>query len=182
MIAERRFAEPITREEDIAATLASLAATLAKSLETHGLGARQLELALFRVDGAVRRIVVGAGRPLRDPRLVLALFREKFAGLAEAIDMGFGFDMARLSARATAPLDPAQIDLAGSATAAADLDGLIDRVGARLGPERVTRIRATGSHIPERAEALVADDPSPQRTGGMTRSMMDGALTARRRP
>ena len=52
-IAERRFAEPIAREEDIAATLASLAATLAVNLETHGEGARVLELALFRVDGVV---------------------------------------------------------------------------------------------------------------------------------
>ncbi len=158
MIVERRFTEPITREEDIAATLSSLAATLARSLETHGLGARQLELALFRVDGAVRRIAVGAGRPLTDPRLVLALFREKFAGLGEAIDMGFGFDMARLSALAAAPVAPAQIDLAGNAAAAADLDGLIDRVGARLGADRVTRIRAEGSHIPERAEVWTTED------------------------
>ncbi len=151
MIAERRFAEPITREEDIAATLASLAATLARCLETHGFGARHLELAFFRVDGAVKRIAVGAGRPLRDSRLILDLFREKFAGLGEAIDMGFGFDMARLSVLAAAPADPAQIDLAGNISAAADLDGLIDRVGARLGSDRITRIRAEGSHIPERA-------------------------------
>jgi protein ImuB len=152
MIAERRFAEPIAREEDIAATLSSLATTLSKSLEARGLGARHLELALFRVDGVVKRIAVGAGRPLRAPKLVLALFREKFAGLGETIDMGFGFDMARLAVIASAPVDPAQIDLSGNATAAADLDGLIDRIGARLGPEHVTRIVARESHIPERAE------------------------------
>jgi protein ImuB len=39
-IAERRFAEPVSRQEDIAATLSSLAATLAQSLEIKGEGAR----------------------------------------------------------------------------------------------------------------------------------------------
>jgi protein ImuB len=34
----------------------------------------------------------------------------------------------------------------------ADLGRLIDRIGARLGPERVSRIAHGDSHIPERAE------------------------------
>jgi len=151
MIAERCLAEPITREEDIVAVLASLATTLSRQLEARGLGARRLELALFRVDGAMKRIAVGAGRPLNAPRPVLAIFREKFAGLGEAIDAGFGFDMVRLAAAAVDPVDPAQIDLAGNAVAASDLDGLIDRIGARLGSRHVARIRAHDSHIPERA-------------------------------
>lgn len=150
-IAERRFGEPISRQEDIAAALASLAGTLAASLETHGEGARRLEFALFRVDGHVTRISVGAGRPIRAPKLVLDLFREKFAALSDdEIDAGFGFDMARLSVTACAPVDPAQIDLAGDAVAAADLDGLIDRIGARLGAGSVGRIVPRESHIPER--------------------------------
>ena len=154
-IAERRFAEPIDREEDVATTLASLAATLAQSLETHGEGARRLEFALFRVDGVVVRITVGAGRPIRAPKLILALFREKFAALGDELDAGFGFDMARLSVTASASADPVQIDLTGEAAASADVDGLIDRIGARLGPESVSRIVPHESHIPERAESLV---------------------------
>jgi protein ImuB len=152
LIAERRFAEPIVSEEDIAATIASLAAALAETLAAREEGARLYELALFRVDGAVRRIAVGAGRPVRDPRLVLDLFREKFAGLAEEIDAGFGFDMVRLSVPVSAVLAPAQIDLAGDAAGEADLGRLIDRIGARLGPERVSRIAHGDSHLPERAE------------------------------
>ena len=152
LIAERRFAEPIALEEDIAATLASLAATLALSLEQRGEGARAYELTLFRVDGAVRRIAVGASRPVREPGLVLDLFREKFAGLAEEIDAGFGFDMVRLSVPVSAEAAPAQVDLAGDAVGEADLGRLIDRIGARLGPERVSRIAHGDSHIPERAE------------------------------
>jgi len=174
MIAERRFAEPIAREEDIAATLSALAAMLAKILEARGQGARLFELSLFRVDGVVKRIAVGAGHPLRAPGRVLDLFREKFAGLGEEIDAGFGFDMARLAVLASAPANPAQIDLAGDADAEADLDGLIDRIGARLGPEHVARIRPHDSHIPESAETLTIDRPSPEQGGGTTRSVVGG--------
>lgn len=161
LIAERRFAEPITREEDIAATLASLADTLGQTLETQGLGARRLELALFRVDGVVARIAVGMSKPVRAPKLIGTLFREKFAGLNEEIDAGFGFDMARLSVPEAAPQNPGQVDLTGEAVAEADLDGLIDRIGARLGPEHVTRIRVHDGHIPERAEALAVAAEHP---------------------
>ncbi len=166
LIAERRFAEPISLEEDIAATLASLAAALAQSLETRGEGARAYELALFRVDGAVRRVAVGSSRPVREPGLVLDLFREKFAGLAEEIDAGFGFDMIRLSIPVSAEAGPAQVDLAGDAVGEADLGRLIDRIGARLGPERVSRIAHGDSHIPEQAE-IRADiaDPATEAAG-----------------
>jgi protein ImuB len=154
LIAERRFAEPIALMEDIAATLASLAGALAKTLEERGEGARAFELALFRVDGTVSRTEVGTSRPLRAPKLVRELFREKFAGLAEEIDAGFGFDMVRLAILATAPADPSQIDLAGDSLGEADLDQLIDRIGARLGQDRVSRIVAQDSHIPERANQM----------------------------
>ena len=162
LIAERRFAEPIVLEEDIAATLASLAGALAKQLEARGEGGRVFELALFRVDGAVSRTEVGTSRALRAPKLVRELFREKFAGLAEEIDAGFGFDMVRLCILATAPADPSQIDLTGDSAGEADLDQLIDRIGARLGPERVGRILAEDSHVPERATRMT--DVREQRT------------------
>jgi protein ImuB len=68
------------------------------------------------------------------------------------MDAGFGFDMARLSVLEAVPQDAVDMDLTGESAAEADLDQLIDRIGARLGPERVTRIQRQGSHIPERAE------------------------------
>jgi protein ImuB len=155
LIAERRFAEPIVSQDDIAATIVSLAGALATKLVERGMGARAYELLLFRVDGAVSRIAVSTSRPLRAPKLVLDLFREKFAGLAEEIDAGFGFDMIRLSVPVAAADDPAQVDLSGDASAEADLDRLIDRIGARIGPERVGRIVADDSHIPERASKII---------------------------
>lgn len=154
LLAERRFAEPISEEEDVRAVLASLAVSLAKGLEERGAGARILELALYRVDGAVSRLAVGTSRPVRAPRLVSDLFREKFAGLAEALDAGYGFDMARLSALATEPAPPAQVDIDGRREGEADLARLVDRIGARLGLARVSRMLPRDSHWPERASAL----------------------------
>jgi protein ImuB len=154
-IAERRFAEPIAHETDIVATLTSLAGALATRLEAHGEGARRLEYSLFRVDGVVMRIAVGASRPIRAPKLILALFREKFAAFGDELDAGFGFDMARLAVTMSAAADAAQIDLTGDAAATADVDGLIDRIGARLGEDSVAAIVPHESHIPERAETLV---------------------------
>ncbi len=155
-ISERRFAEPIAREDDIAATLSSLAATLARSLEAHGEGARRLAFTLYRVDGMVREITVGASRPVRAPNLILDIFREKFSALGQdGIDAGFGFDMARLAAVATATCGDAQGDFSGDDTASADLEGLIDRIGARLGEGSVGFILPHESHLPEQAEQLV---------------------------
>ena len=78
-IAERRFAEPIGHEEDVRRSLLTLAADLKRILEKRGEGARALELAFFRADGATRIISVETGRPLRDPQTLLRLFREKLA-------------------------------------------------------------------------------------------------------
>jgi protein ImuB len=78
--AERRFFEPISTPEDIAAVTRSLAQGLAESLERRGEGATVVELALWRVDGDVRRIRVATGRPIRDPDLLLALFAERLRG------------------------------------------------------------------------------------------------------
>jgi protein ImuB len=173
LLAERRFAEPIGLEEDIAAALASLAATLCQTMEKQGLGARLLELALFRVDGVVSRIAVGTGRPFRDAKRIGALFKERFASLGDALDAGFGFDMVRLAVTEAAPFSAAQIDLTGDAAAENDLDGLIDRIGARLGSHAVGRLAPRDSHIPERAESFDTGDPSPV-GGGITRRTVGG--------
>jgi protein ImuB len=153
-VAEQRFAEPIAREEDVLASVARLAARLQFALERRGDGARRLELTLFRTDGALRRIAVGCSRPLRDPGDIRALFTERLAALADALDPGFGFDMARLSVLVAEPAPPEQAGM-GGAEDQAELDRLTDRLSARLGPRRVRRPIAQDSHIPEIAGACV---------------------------
>ena len=152
--AEQRFAEPIAREEDVLAITVKLARRLQFALERRGDGARRLELALFRTDGVVRRIAAGTSRPLRDPDEIRALFVERLTALADALDPGFGFDMARLSVTVAEPRPPEQIGIGGQEDAVA-LDRLIDRLSARLGPRRVRRLIAQDSHIPEVAESVL---------------------------
>jgi len=152
--AERRFASPIVASEAVMATLAKLADDLVALLARQAKGARRLELALFRVDGDVRRIVVGAGRPLGEARAIARLFAERLAGGAEEeIDAGFGVDLMRLSCLLAEPLEPSQREWesAHEAERSARLADLLDGLSARLGPRRVTRQRLVEAHIPEQA-------------------------------
>jgi protein ImuB len=155
LLAERRFADPISLVGDIAAVVLSLADSLAGRLEERGLGGRRFELALYRVDGIVSRTIVGTGRPLRAPQLIGELFAEKFELLGDELDAGFGFDMVRLSVLAADNAMPAQIDLAGESDGDADLSRLIDRIGVRLGEDRIVRLSPRESHLPERSAAAI---------------------------
>ncbi|MGD9738751.1 MAG: DNA polymerase Y family protein [Bauldia sp.] len=155
LLAERRFGEPISLVSDITAVVLSLAGTIAKRLEERGAGGRRFELSLYRVDGAVSRAEIGTGRPLKTPRLIGELFADKLALLGDELDVGYGFEMVRLSVLAVDDAAPAQIDLAGEADGEADLGRLIDRIGVRLGQDRVLRLLPEESHIPERSAVAV---------------------------
>ena len=149
--AERRLFEPISLMEDIARLLLSLAERLKGDLEERGLGARRLELSLFRVDGVVSRLEVGTARPLREPKRVAALFREKLASLGDELDAGFGYDLVRLSVHEAESLEGTQTDLTGEDPEGTGLTHLVDRLGARLGQEAVLLAETVESWIPERA-------------------------------
>jgi protein ImuB len=153
-VTEQSFAEPIAREEDVLAVVERLAGRLERTLERHGDGARQVELTLFRTDGAVRRIGAGTSRPLRDPREIRTLFVERLAALADEFDPGFGFDLARLAAVVVEPA-PAEQTGFHAPEDRAELDRLVDRLSARLGTRRVTRLTAHDAHLPELAAAAI---------------------------
>ncbi len=88
------------------------------------------------------------------------LFREKLA----ALDAGFGIDVLALGVAAADPLAPVQHDLASRRAAASDgMERLVDRLGARLGPDRVLRLAPHASHIPERACRAVSALGAPPR-------------------
>ena len=168
LIAERRFAAPISQVEDIHRIIRFLAERLCHSLERRGDGARRLELSLFRVDGKVERVRVAASVPLREPERIAALFRERLKGFGDDIDTGFGFDLVRLSVEEAEALAERQEDLSGDRTTEGDLAGLIDRLGARLGEAQVLQIEARASHWPERAMRIrpAVAGPRERRTGG----------------
>ena len=153
-MAEQRFPDPIAREEDVLGSIEHLAGRLATVLERRGEGGRLFQVALFRADGLVHRLELGTGAPLRDPLRVRKLYDERLAVLADACDPGFGYDMIRLSAMLTERVDSVQTGLAGG-DHTEELAHLIDRLGARFGLRRITRLVPQDTHIPEYAVAAL---------------------------
>ena len=147
--AERRFAEPVLTEETILSTLKALGETLSQMLERRGEGARRLDAAFFRADGAVRRIAVETGAPTRDPAVIERLFREKLGALADPIDPGFGFDLIRLGAPRTERCAPEALGFHARAEEEKQIRLLADRLGARFGAHRVIAFQPGDTHIPE---------------------------------
>ena len=162
---ERHLVEPIGLLEDIERLVLLLSASLRQDLERRGEGARALELLLFRVDGAVSRIAVGASIPMREPRLIGKLFHERLAALEASIDVGYGFDLVRLSVFSTARFETGQGDLAGETVSGnEDIALFADRVRARLGKNTLLKPMLVESHLPERAAMLVPlDETKPER-------------------
>lgn len=152
-VAERRFAEPVATAGAIGGTIASLAATLGNLLEERGQGARKFEASFFRTDGAVRHIVLDTGRPLRDPAVIAAYYSERLEVLSDPIDPGFGFDLIRLSVLATEVLEYRAVEFESSQDEQ-EIAGLIDRLSARFGANRVTRFLSLNTHVPEYAAAF----------------------------
>ena len=160
---ERHLADPIGLIEDVERLIFLLARSLKRDLERRGEGARLFELLLFRVDGAVSRISAGASLPLREPVPICRLFHERLAALGASLDPGYGFDLVRLSAFATAPVETLQTDLGGDTGRAEGEDVALfaDRVRARLGRAAMLMPLLVESHLPERAASFVPADGEP---------------------
>lgn len=152
--AERHLAEPVTLIEDIENLVLSLAATLKSEMERRCLGARFLRLSLFRVDGATSRFEVGTSQPVRDPVAIRRLFRERLTAFGD-VDVGYGFELVRLSVAEAMPFPAEQSDLvAVDGGETQDLAMFADRVRARFGQDALKRPVMAESHVPERAASL----------------------------
>lgn len=153
--AERRLVEPIGTEEDILAVTGQIAVSLKPSLEARGAGGRLFELVLFRVDGRVFRISVGASQPLREAKQVASLFSERLQAIHEDLDAGYGFEILRLNVLRHDPFNAVQGDFEGGRQKEMSLAAFIDRVSARLGGDCLQGFQLCESHVPERAAIAV---------------------------
>jgi len=152
--AERRFFEPISRQEDVRAVALSLIGALAERLEAAGEGALRLRLSLWRVDGVVSQVEAGLSRPSREATVMQDILCRRLDGLAEEFDAGYGFDCVTVAVVEASRRDAEALSLAGPDTAL-ELTRFVDRVGARIGQGRVRRLAPRDSHIPERASRAV---------------------------
>lgn len=147
----QNFAEPISRTNDVLATIEMLAGCAALQLQERGQGGRRFEVSLFRSDGHVARLAVDTGGPTRDVALLLRLIRERIDALSDPLDPGFGYDLIRLEVPRAEVLANVQVGLETKVDIDATTAALIDRLSVRLGAERVRQFHARQSHIPERA-------------------------------
>jgi protein ImuB len=179
-LAEHRFAEPLTVQDAILASLKALAETLGEVLEKHGQGAREMTAVFFRADGAVRRLCVQTGAPTRDAAIIARLFRERLDSLADPLDPGFGFDLIRLEASCAEKQSDATPSFETDARAAREVAFLVDRLATRFGAQRVQRFQPQDTHIPEAAAvAMPAQYVRPTKT---TWRMQRGENDPPRRP
>ncbi len=147
----RGFLDPIARQETIVATATRLMESLTPRLEAAGLGARRLDLTLFRIDGQVRSIGLSLSVPTRCAHQVGRLLDLRLDRLGPALDAGFGFETVRLDVAATGPMRASQIPLVAGGPDAAETGHLVDALRQRIGPSPV-RLHPVARHIPERAE------------------------------
>jgi protein ImuB len=152
---EQNFAEPVTNEDVIRASLASLTFSLSKIMEKHGQGARRLEAVFFRADGGVRRISIETGAPTREPAVIDRLFHERLAMLSDPLDPGFGFDLIRLYATHVERVGSETFDLNSHADDKAEIDFLVDRLAARFGSHRILAFQPNDTHVPEKSFSTV---------------------------
>jgi protein ImuB len=155
LMAEQRFADPVTSADVIAASLSSLAQSLGEILEREGRGVRVLEAAFFRADGKLERIAIRTGEALREPGAMMRLLRQKLDALADPLDPGFGFDLIRLEALLAEETKPSTMSFDSNENATWQVTFLIDRLSARFGEHRVQRFVAQDTHIPEAAAVAV---------------------------
>jgi protein ImuB len=148
-LVQRRLVEPIRHRDLLDRVVMDLAQDMARVLEGRALGARRLELAMWKVDGEVLMRHLELAAPSRDPAHMAALFARRLDGL----DAGFGIEMLRLRSVWSEDLALTQGDFEAAAEHhGTSLAACVDRLVARLGPRAVRRPVPRASHVPERAQ------------------------------
>lgn len=153
----KRLIEPVVTVEALEEVLRALTADLCALMTAQGVGARQLIMTGFRVDGLPVEAHVSVSEASRDPQHLAGLFK----GRLEGLDAGFGIDAAALTATMHEPFAHRQDRFDGAAHDALELSQLLDRLMAKLGPQGVRVAADRGSHVPERACVLVSPLASP---------------------
>lgn len=153
--AEHRCAEPVISLDVIERLLESLASAVSEQLSARGEGGRVFENTFLRTDGVLRQIRVETSQPTRDAAVLMRLYRDRLDAIADPLDPGSGFDVIRLDVLRSEPYDERQITLDARDENRDQVAQLVDRLSAMFGRERVTRLKACDTHLPERAQNVV---------------------------
>ena len=156
--------EPIITQEAIVAGATHLMVDLVPALVRDGVGARALQLTLYRIDGEVVTVDISLTVPTRSPAHVARLIDLKLERIVETIDAGFGFEALGLIVTVAERTEPRQAELT-SASDGTDMAercaALIDSLRQRLGPRSVRQLKPVARHLPERAEIARIPENAP---------------------
>jgi protein ImuB len=151
--AGRILGEPIGTVGAVEYVLLDLLKEICSCLEKDHIGARQLHLDCYRVDGTVVRCCIGTSKPVRSVTRLRKLFSEKLG----RVDAGFGIETLVLSVSSFEKSDPTQLgfpQVNQDWVENEESDDFIDRLGGRLGFQNVCRFRICESLLPEYAVEL----------------------------
>ena len=150
VVASRLLDGPTDRLEVVELVVQGLVEQAASLLHARESGCRRLVVTLLRSDMPPLELVITTAHPTRDVRHLWTLLRPK----VESAHLGFGVEGAWVKAMEIAPLPHEQRRAwqgEGEHAAGCDAVGrLVDTLAARLGRERITRLRVVESHLPER--------------------------------
>ncbi len=158
---EQAFAEPILTTVAVEHCCRYLAEKLEAVLEDRGQGATALELAVYRVDGLVKRISLRLASPTRTAKTLADLTALRLDHLDDPLDPGFGYDLVRFAATSVAGKAEEACTITGLDAQGSPIQlaqacaALIDRLAARFGEERIRSLAGVDTHIPESASRLV---------------------------
>jgi len=158
--AARTLHEPITTVYAVEHILDDLLREICGQLERSHLGSRHMDLACHRLDGTMDRCEVRTSKPARSIRHLARLFSDRL----HALKSGFGFETFVLSVLDIEALPPSQRSLFSTDAGEEEspFDALVDRLGMRLGFDKVNRVRVCESYLPEKAVELrpIVDSPA----------------------
>ncbi|QEX21415.1 protein ImuB [Hypericibacter adhaerens] len=146
------FAEPILEAAAIAAALDRMLGGLCGHLASEQLGARQLRLALFRVDGSLQHVAIGTSRPNRDPQALRRLFAPSF----DKLDPGFGIEAMSLIVTQAEPLEDLQLVLAQARVRTQEQARADKQI--RTGPAKIQAPIESAEVLEERAIERAVDE------------------------
>jgi protein ImuB len=137
--------EPIQTRDAIDQVVEQLLTALCGLLEQYHVGARQLALHCYRVDGDVQTIRIGTSYPSRSVKHLSRLFRDPLDGMMP----GFGFEVFILEAVSADQFDAEQANLEATHQSDSRYAQLIVRLRGRLGNSAVFRYEPVSRHTPE---------------------------------
>ena len=173
-VAERRFPEPIALETDVLGTIEHLAQELGRLLERRGEGARGC--CRSRCSAPTARCTGSRSAPARHCAMPPASARCSRSGSPCSATPAIRVSASTWcgsAALATERCDPAQTGLAAP-DHGAELAHLIDRLGARFGLRRVTRLVPQDAHPERQSRACHRRGRSGAESLDLRRNLSDG--------